>query len=56
MFVVKGEREPMVNKTFRLPKSLLDELGRLAKENKISINNVVTQAVEYALDNMEKKK
>ena len=53
MFVVKHNQE-MVNKTFRFPAELLEKLERIAKKNKISVNSLVMQMVEYALANMEK--
>jgi hypothetical protein len=53
MFVVKHNRE-MVNKTFRFPSELLDKLERIAGENKISVNSLVSQMAEYALANMER--
>lgn len=51
MFVVKQSQD-MVNKTFRFPKELLDELERIAKEQNVSVNNLVKQCCEYALGEM----
>ncbi len=52
MFVVKQNYE-MVNKTFRLPSPLLERLSAVATAKHVSVNNLVQQCCEYALDNME---
>ena len=55
MFRVK-QTEEMINKTFRLPQSLLDELSRIAEHEKVSVNILVRQCCEYALANMKTEK
>ena len=55
MFEIR-KTEEMINKTFRLPASLLDELTQIAEHEKISVNNLVRQCCEYALGNMKKEK
>ena len=55
MFRVK-QTEEMINKTFRLPQSLLDELAKIAEHEKVSVNNLVRQCCEYALQNMKAEK
>ena len=55
MFEVK-QTEEMLNKTFRLPASLLDELAKIAEHEKVSVNNLVRQCCEYALNNMKTEK
>lgn len=55
MFQVR-QTEEMINKTFRLPSSLLEELTRIAEQEKVSVNNLVRQCCEYALSNMGKKR
>ena len=52
MFEVK-QTEEMVNKTFRLPVPLLDELTKVAEHENVSVNNLVRQCCEYALANMK---
>ena len=52
MFKIQ-QNEKMVNKTFRLPPRLVEELTRVATEEKISVNNLVRQCCEYALNNMK---
>lgn len=50
MFVVRkgGIR---VNKTFRTP-NLLERMTAAAKKHNVSVNELLIQAAEYALDNM----
>ena len=50
MFVVK--RVEMVNKTFRLPEDLVERSAKVAQEQVVSMNNLVTQCCEYALNEM----
>ena len=45
-----------ISKTFRLPIELVDEMEKLASENKISLNKLVVQCLIYAMDNTEKTK
>ena len=44
-----------VTKTFRLPADLVDELELLAQQNKISLNKLVIQSLQYALDNIDRE-
>ena len=55
VFEVK-QTDEMVNKTFRLPVPLLEELTKLAERERVSVNNLVRQCCEYALSNMKKEK
>ena len=41
-----------VNKTFRIPVDIVEQLERLAGENNTSVNKVVVQCLQYALDNI----
>ncbi len=50
MFEIK--KPEYVNKTFRLDKSLVDELSRCAADNDISVNALVAQCCSYALKNL----
>ncbi len=52
MFAVK--KIEMVNKTFRLPTELVKRLATVAQEQGVSMNNLVGQCCEYALNHMEK--
>jgi predicted HicB family RNase H-like nuclease len=49
MFEVKKVDE-CHSKTFRLPDSLIRRLEIIAKKEKISVNNLVVQACNYALN------
>ena len=43
------------SKTFRLPIELINNLEVLATNNKLSLNQLVIQCLNYAVDNIEKK-
>ena len=55
MFEVK-QTDEMVNKTFRLPVTLWEELSKVAEHEKVSVNNLVRQCCEYALANMKSER
>lgn len=52
MFKVK--KIDYINKTFRLNKELVESLEKLAQEKGISLNQLVSQCCEYALNNLDK--
>ena len=52
MFQVKKIEH--ANKTFRLPCDLLDELEKLAQEKDVSLNQLVIQCCQYALDHLDR--
>ena len=54
MFQVMSNNKLAVSKTFRFEKQTLDELTKIAKENKISVNNLLNQMVKYCLKEMQK--
>ena len=47
MFYVK--KPEMVNKTFRLPEDLVNQLSAVAQQQGVSMNNLVAQCCAYAL-------
>lgn len=47
--IKKGE---FINKTFRMPLELVKKMEVIAQAHTISLNNLVVQCCEYALDNM----
>ena len=47
MFEVK--KEEYVNKTFRLPVTLVEELSEVAQKTRVSMNELVLQCCKYAL-------
>lgn len=52
MHVFQIKRKEYTNKTFRLPAELVERLERIAQNNGISLNNLVVQCCEYALNDM----
>ena len=44
-----------VNRTYRIPKELADRLSLIAQQEDISVNELVVQSCEFALDNLKKK-
>ena len=44
------------SKTFRLPVDLIEKLDMLATQNKLSLNQLVIQCLEYAVNNLEENK
>lgn len=53
MFKIQKGYNCHVSKTFRLPEELVEKLDKLAFENNISLNQLVIQCLNYALDDME---
>ncbi len=51
MFKVKKPEH--INKTFRMPLELVRKLEILAQEKDVSLNNLVIQCCEYALENID---
>ena len=51
----KVEKNETINKTFRLPMKLIQELQFVAQNKGVSLNNLVQQCCEYALKNLDKK-
>ena len=51
----KVEKTEMVNKTFRLPSNLIEELSIVAQNKGVSLNNLVKQCCEYALKHLDNK-
>ena len=49
------EKNETINKTFRLPIELSKRLQKIAQEQGISMNNLVIQCCEYALNNMKEE-
>ena len=43
---------PSVNKTFRIPVNVVEQLERLAGEYNTSVNKIVIQCLEYSLENI----
>ena len=46
----------MVNKTFRMPAELVERLTKVAQAKKVSLNSLIVQCCEYALNNLSNQK
>ena len=42
-----------VSKTFRLPVHIIEPLERIAEDNNLSLNKLITQCLDYALANIQ---
>ena len=51
----KVQKPETVNKNFRLPKELVQELQTVAQNQGVSLNKLVQQCCEYALKNLDKE-
>lgn len=51
MFKVK--KQEYTNKTFRIPTELVKRMEIVAQNKDVSLNNLVVQCCEYALDNLD---
>lgn len=49
----KVEKQEMINKTFRLPLKLVQDLQTVAQNKEVSLNNLVQQCCEYALRHLD---
>ena len=48
--------EPSLNKTLRLKETMINEIQDLADSKDVSFNYLVTQMLQYCLDNLEDEK
>lgn len=46
------KKQEYVNRTFRISKELAERLSRTAQQENISVNELVVQSCEFALDNL----
>ncbi len=53
MLVIKNEYDTFATKTFRIPTELNEMLVKLADNHKTSLNKVVIQCLEFALENVD---
>lgn len=51
----KIDKNETINKTFRIPLELAKRLQKIAQEQGISMNNLVVQCCEYALNDLDTK-
>lgn len=52
----KSRVEPSINRTLRLKESMINRIQKLADEKNISFNSLVSQMLQYCLDNLEDDK
>ena len=45
--------EPSLNKTLRLKETIINEIQELANKKDVSFNYLVSQMLQYCLDNLE---
>ena len=50
----KIEKPEMINKTFRLPLKLVQEMQKIAQNQGVSLNKLVQQCCEYAIKHLDK--
>ena len=53
MRVFKVRKVEYINKTFRMPTVLVEKLEILAQNRNVSLNNLIVQCCEYALENID---
>lgn len=53
IILFKVQKTEYSNKTFRMPNDLIEKLEQLANNKDISLNKLVIQCCEYALDNLD---
>lgn len=55
MFKLQKGYSEYITKTFRLPKEFVEQLEAIAYKNNLSLNQLVIQCLNYALENMEEE-
>ena len=51
---IKKEYNNYTNKTFRLPNEIIERLEKEANINNSSLNKVIIQCLEFAIENLKK--
>ena len=51
----KIQKVETINKTFRLPLELVEKMQAIAQNKGVSLNKLVQQCCEYALQNLDKE-
>lgn len=52
--MLKIEKREYVNCTYRMPKSLVEEMSQIAQDKNISVNQLVIMLCEYGIENLDK--
>lgn len=53
MFKLQKGYSEYVTKTFRLPKEFVEQLEKLAFDNNLSLNQLVIQCLQYAINDLD---
>lgn len=53
MFKLQKGYNEYVTKTFRLPKEFVEQLEKLAFDNNLSLNQLVIQCLQYAINDLD---
>lgn len=56
MFDLQKFKNSNVQTSIRFPEDIYNQLKKLAKQNDMSLNNVVISCIKYALEHKEPKK
>ena len=51
----KIKKQEYVNRTFRITKELADQLSQVAQQEGCSVNELVVQSCQFALEHMKSK-
>lgn len=54
MNMLKIEKREYVNRTYRMPKYLVEHLSQIAQDKNISVNQLVIMLCEYGIENLDK--
>ena len=49
----KIQKPESLNKTIRMPSTMIEQMEKIASQKNISFNQLVVQCCQYALDNLE---
>ena len=52
--MLKIEKREYVNRTYRMPKYLGEQLSQIAQDKNISVNQLVIMLCEYGIKNLDK--
>lgn len=51
----KVKKQEYANRTFRLPVELLETLNKIASDKNISLNQLIVQCCEFAIENIDEE-
>jgi len=47
------EKEEYINKTFKIPVKLVEQMNKICDKKNVSLNKLAVKCIEYALENSE---